>query len=263
LSEQAIKISQLDDHPSIVIVSINRPKQFNSITIVVMDELIAMADAIAVDPDVRAVILTGEDTFFSSGADFSILASTMKEKNTTKSSAIGAKGARMCEAWENLPQPTIVAIEGGIVGGGLALGMACDWRIMGKSSYAYVPEVKMGVNFGWGSLPRLTNLVGAPKAKYMSIMCEKHGAEECLNWGLADFVVDDGKALDQALEMAIKIAEFPTLPVQLIKRGVNVSANAIAKASGYADMEDLLLCMKDEEASIYRMETIKKLQGKK
>jgi hypothetical protein len=63
--------------------------------------------------------------------------------------------------------------------------------------------------------------------------------------------------------MAIKIAEFPTLPVQLIKRGVNVSANAIAKASGYADMEDLLLCMKDEEASIYRMETIKKLQGKK
>ena len=70
MSEQAIKISQLDDHPSIVIVSINRPKQFNSITIVVMDELIAMADAIAVDPDGRAVILTGEDTFFSSGADF-------------------------------------------------------------------------------------------------------------------------------------------------------------------------------------------------
>lgn len=262
MSEQAVKISQLDDHPGIIVVSINRPKQFNSITVDVLDGLTATADAIASDPDVRAVILTGEDTFFSSGADFSLFASAMKEKNTTKSRVIGAKGAKMCDAWEALPQPTICAIEGGIVGGGLALGMACDWRVMGKSSYAYVPEVKMGVNFGWGSLPRLTNLVGAPKAKYMSILCEKHGADECLDWGLADFVVDDGKALDKALEMAIKIAEFPSLPVQLIKRGVNTSANAISKASGYADMEDLLLCIKDEEAGIYRMETIKKLKGK-
>ena len=120
----------------------------------------------------------------------------------------------------------------------------------------------MGVTFGWGSLPRLTNLVGAAKAKYMSIFCEKHSADECKEWGLVDFVTDNETTLQKAMTLAQKVVKFPTLPVQLIKRGVNVSANAIAKASGYADLEDLLLCMKDEEASIYRIETIKKLQEK-
>ena len=68
--------------------------------------------------------------------------------------------------------------------------------------------------------------------------------------------------MKEALTLATNAAAFPALPDQLIKRGVNISVNAIAKASGYADMEDLLLCMKDEEATIYRTQTIKKLQGK-
>ncbi|MCC3860353.1 enoyl-CoA hydratase/isomerase family protein [Pseudemcibacter aquimaris] len=262
MSEQAVKIAISDDNPGIAIVSFNRPDQFNSITIDVLDGMIQAAEQIAADQNIRAVILTGEGQFFSSGADFSLFAGAMAEKDTTKSRFLGGKGAKMCDVWEALPQPTICAIEGGVVGGGLALAMACDWRIMGASSYAYVPEVKMGVNFGWGSLPRLTGLVGAPKAKYMSILCEKHGVDECLEWGLADFKSDDGGALSKAMELAGKIAEFPALPVQLIKRGVNIRAGAIAKVSGYADTEDLLLCMKDEEAGLYRMETIKKLQGK-
>ncbi|MDG1996388.1 MAG: enoyl-CoA hydratase/isomerase family protein [Emcibacteraceae bacterium] len=245
---------------SVAVVSINRPKQFNSLTVETLEGLTSAAENIACNSDIRAVVLAGEGAFFSSGADFSLFASAMTEKNTAKSRMTGSKGNKMCDAWEALPQPTIVAIEGGVVGGALALAMACDWRVMGQSAYAYVPEVKMGVNFGWGSLPRLTGLIGAPKAKLMSIMCDKHVSGECLDWGLCDFVVDDGLVLDKAMELAVKAAAFPALPVQLIKRGVNISANAIAKASGYADLEDLLLCMNDEEASIYRMETIKKLQ---
>ena len=262
MKDQSVTVTIPEKNSNVAIVKINRPKQFNSITVDVLDGMISAAEEISADNNIRAVILTGEGSFFSSGADFSLFADAMAQKNTNSSRIVGSKGGKMCDAWEALPQPTICAIEGGIVGGGLALGMACDWRVMGKSAYAYVPEVKMGVNFGWGSLPRLTNLVGAPKAKYMSILCEKHGADECIEWGLVDFAVEDGDALNHAMELAAKIAEFPALPVQLIKRGVNVSANAIARASGYADLEDLLLCMKDEEASIYRMETIKKLQGK-
>lgn len=262
MKDQSVTITISEKSSGVAIVKINRPKQFNSITVDVLDGMISTAEEISADNNIRAVILTGEGSFFSSGADFSLFADAMAQKNTNSSRIVGSKGRKMCDAWEAMPQPTICAIEGGVVGGGLALAMACDWRVMGKSSYAYVPEVKMGVNFGWGSLPRLTNLIGAPKAKYMSILCEKHSAGECIEWGLADFEVDDGDALNHAIELAAKISEFPSLPVQLIKRGVNVNANAIARATGYADLEDLLLCMKDEEASIYRMETIKKLQGK-
>ena len=262
MSEQSVIISRAEDNPAIAIVKINRPKHYNSLTVEVLEGLIDAAETIAADESVRAAILTGEGGFFSSGADFSLFSGALSEKNTTKSRIIGVKGAKMCDAWEAMPQPTFVAVEGGVVGGALAVAMACDFRVMSRDAYAYVPEVKMGVTFGWGSLPRLTNLVGAAKAKYMSIFCEKHSADECKEWGLVDFVTDNETTLQKAMTLAQKVVKFPTLPVQLIKRGVNVSANAIAKASGYADLEDLLLCMKDEEASIYRMETIKKLQEK-
>lgn len=260
---QAVKIKTMDDNPHIAVVSINRPKNYNSITVEVLEGLIAAAEKIGDDGQIRAVILTGEGGYFSSGADFSLFASAMGERDTNQARISGNKGARACKAWEDLPQPTIAAIEGGVVGGGLAIAMACDWRVMGENSYAYVPEVKVGVNFGWGSLPRLTNLVGGPKAKLMSILCHKHKAPECSAWGLADFVTGDGATMDQALELATEISKLPRLPVQLIKRGVNVSANALAAASGYGDLEDLLLCMKDEEATKYRMETIQKIQNNK
>lgn len=259
---QAVKMKTIEDNPHIAIVSINRPESYNSITVDVLEGLIIAADKIAEDTSIRAVILTGKGGYFSSGADFSIFASAMGERDTNQARIVGSKGSRACKAWEDLPQPTIVAIEGGVVGGGLAVAMACDWRVMGENAYAYVPEVKVGVNFGWGSLPRLTSLVGAPKAKLMSILCHKHKAAECADWGLVDYVTGDGGTMEKALELAAEISELPRLPVQLIKRGVNVSANALAAASGYGDLEDLLLCMKDEEATKYRMETIHKIQNK-
>ena len=228
-----------------------------------LDGLIRAAEIIAADSHIRAVILTGEGNFFSSGADFSLFALSEAEKDTSQARIIGRKGNDACNAWERLPQPTIAAIEGGVVGGALAIAMACDWRVMGRDAYAYVPEVKVGVNFGWGSLPRLTSLVGPSKAKLMSVLCHKHHADECEKWGLVDYVTDNGVAMQKAVDIASEVCALPRLPVQLIKRGVNVSANALAAASGYADLEDLLLCMKDEEATEYRRETIRKIQSKK
>ncbi len=260
MSGDVVKIDK--DDPSVAIVSINRPKNLNSITVDVLDGLIDAANEIAAAPDIRAVVLKGEGPYFSSGADFSLFAAAMSEQDTNKARVIGRKGADACNAWENLPQVTIAAIEGGVVGGGLAVAMACDWRVMGADAYAYVPEVAVGVNFGWGSLPRLTALVGPAKAKYMSIMCEKHGANDCQDWGLTDFVVENGGTLEKAMELAIRTSEFPRLPVQLIKRGVNTHAAALSRATAYADMEDLLLSLGDEESTAYRMKTIEKIQNK-
>lgn len=257
-----VKITVGEDQPSIATVSINRPEQLNSITVDVLDGLIATAVDLSANSEIRAVILKGEGSFFSSGADFSLFAGALSEDDTNKARIIGRKGADACNAWENMPQVTIAAIEGGVVGGGLAIAMACDWRVMGADSYAYVPEVKVGVNFGWGSLPRLTTLVGPAKAKYMSIICEKHGASECNDWGLADFVSENGEATSKARSLAGKVSSFPRLPVQLIKRGVNTHAAALSKATAYADMEDLLLSLKDKEATKYRMETIREIKDK-
>ncbi|MBT5073885.1 MAG: enoyl-CoA hydratase/isomerase family protein [Kordiimonadaceae bacterium] len=259
---QVVKISHSETNPHIAVVSINRPENYNSLTAEVMDGLKEAAEKISMDSDIRAVILTGEGGYFCSGADFSVLQAIQNENDTNKTRVMGAKAANVCVAWEAVNQPTIAAIEGGVVGGGLAVAMACDFRVMAEGSYAYVPEVKVGLNFGMGSLPRLTRLVGPAKAKLMSIFCYQHKAEECKKWGLADYVTENGKSMDKALEMAEEIAAFPRLPVQLIKRGVNVAANALNPATGYADTEDLILCAKDEEATKYRNETIKSIKKK-
>jgi len=74
-------------------------------------------------------------------------------------------GVRLCKAWETMPQITIAAMEKMAVGGGVALALACDWRVLGRDAYLYVPEVKIGLNLQWGALPRLITLVGPARAK--------------------------------------------------------------------------------------------------
>ncbi len=262
MTDQVVKVSRLDANDKIAIVSINRPEHYNSLTAQVLNGLKDAAEELTEMSDVRAVILTGEGNYFSSGADFSLLMALQNAEDINEARIMAAKGAQVCDAWEAMPQPTIVAIEGGVVVGGLAIAMACDWRVMSEDSYAYVPEVKVGLNYGMGSLPRLTRLVGPAKAKLMSIFCYQHKADQCLEWGLADYVTKNGKAIDKAIELATEIAAFPRLPVQLIKRGVNVAANALNPATGYADTEDLILCSKDAEASQYRANTINQIKKK-
>jgi enoyl-CoA hydratase/carnithine racemase len=89
-----------------------------------------------------------------------------------------------------------------VLGAGVALPLACDWRVMGESAYLYVPEVKIGLNLQWGALPRLVNLVGPSRAKRICILCEKMDARTALDWGLVDEVAADGQTVDVALELA-------------------------------------------------------------
>ena len=98
---------------------------------------------------------------FCLGMDF-------KDEEVAKSATAGLAerrvalktGPRMCRAWEELDPLTIVAIEGWCVGGGVALAVSCDLRIIGTGGHFYVPEVERGFNMSWGSVPRITNLVG-------------------------------------------------------------------------------------------------------
>ena len=91
-----------------------------------------------------------------------------------------------------MPQITIAAMEKLAVGAGVAIALACDWRVLGRSAYLYVPEVKIGLNLQWGALPRLITLVGPARAKRITIMCEKMPASQALEWGLVDELAEDG-----------------------------------------------------------------------
>jgi enoyl-CoA hydratase/carnithine racemase len=146
-------------------------------------------------------------------------------------------GVRLCKAWEEMPQITVAAMERIAVGAGVAIALACDWRVLGRSAYLYVPEVKIGLNLQWGALPRLISLVGPARAKRITILCEKMPAAQALDWGIVDELADDGATVEKALEMAEVAARMPAATVRMVKQAVNATAGALHAATAFADAD--------------------------
>ncbi|MCP4716961.1 MAG: enoyl-CoA hydratase/isomerase family protein, partial [Deltaproteobacteria bacterium] len=161
----------------IAIVRFDRGDHANSLSFAIMRELTTVARDLADDPALCAVVLTGRADNFSLGMD-------LKDEEVAKAATAGLAerrvvlktGPQMYRAWEELDPLTIVAIEGWCVGGGVALAVSCDLRIIGAGGHFYVPEVERGFNMSWGSVPRITNLVGPAKAKRIVVLAEKLNA---------------------------------------------------------------------------------------
>jgi enoyl-CoA hydratase/carnithine racemase len=234
----------------IAVVRFNRGDQANSLSFAIMRELTAVAHDLADDPDLCAVLLTGRMDNFCLGM-------YLKDEEVAKSATAGLAerrvvlktGPRMCRAWEELDPLTIVAIEGWCVGGGVALAVSCDLRIIGAGGHFYVPEVERGFNMSWGSVPRITNLVGPAKAKRIVVLAEKLNAARAMDWGLADEAVLDGTAVETALEMARRAASLPPNGVRLCKVAINAHANALNTTASHADMDQFALTQKSEDCA--------------
>ena len=151
-----------------------------------------------------------------------------------------------------MPQITIAAIEKLAVGAGVAIALACDWLVLARDAYLYVPEVKIGLNLQWGALPRLITLVGPARAKRITIMCEKMPAAQALDWGLVDELADDGRTVEKALEMAEVVLSMPQPTVRMIKEAVNATANALHAATSFADADQSQLTASSRSAKAAR-----------
>ncbi|WP_416897675.1 MAG: enoyl-CoA hydratase/isomerase family protein [Minwuia sp.] len=235
MSWKSVEIERRD---GIAVVTMDRKEKLNAFNPALIREMTAVAKSFHDDHETRAIVLAGNEKYFSSGADLTDTEMWQTEGMTDLQ--IRERfflGGKLCDAWENLPQITVVAMEGLAVGAGLALPLACDWRVMGRSCYFYVPEIKIGLNLQWNAQPRLTRLVGPARAKRIIILCERMQSDQALDWGLVDEVADDGKAKDKAIELAERAAEMPAVAVRMVKEAVNNTANAFNKAASYADAD--------------------------
>ena len=222
----------------VALVTFDRGKNLNAFDSQLILELTDVARSFHDDLETRAVVLTGSKNYFSAGADLEDLASRNDPSITDlQKRQTYFRGVRLCEAWEAMPQITIAAMEQIAVGAGVALPLACDWRVLGESCYLYVPEVKIGLNLQWGALPRLVNLVGPARAKRICILCERMDARTALDWGLAEEVTADGEAAAKALEMADAAAEMPAVATQMVKEAVNATAAALNRTASFADAD--------------------------
>jgi enoyl-CoA hydratase len=121
------------------------------------------------------------------------------------------------DEWERLDQITIAAINGFAVGGGLSLAMACDFRIAASGARLWIPEVRLGIPYMWGSISRLINLVGMAKAKELVMTCDEVTAEESLTLGLVNQVVPADELQTAALAFAGKILNKPPMALRRTK----------------------------------------------
>ena len=246
MSESYVTVQR--DGP-IAVVTFDRKRNLNAFDGQLILELTDVARSFHDDLETRAVVLTGNKNYFSAGADLEDLASRDDpEVSELEKRHTFFRGVRLCEAWEAMPQITIAAMERLAVGAGVALPLACDWRVMGESCFLYVPEVKIGLNLQWGALPRLVNLVGPARAKRICILCEKMDAKTALAWGLIEEIAEDGGAAAKAMELAQAAAEMPAIATRMIKEAVNVTAGALNRTASFADADQSQLTAASADA---------------
>lgn len=246
-----------DDWPHLTITRKNRVlsvefdsgSKINSLSHALMRELTQLALKLQDDSELNAIILTGRPNMFSSGMDLKD-PELANARNTSlaEQRKLVQVGPKMCAAWEALEPVTIAAIEGWCIGGGMALVSACDWRVAAQDASLYVPELKLGMNMSWQSVPRFVNLIGPSKTKQLLILAEPLPASQAENWGLVDYLAPPGQALNRAMELAEKVADMPPIPVRMAKRAINTSANALNDATSFMDADQFLFTLSTEDA---------------
>lgn len=216
-----------------------------------MRGLISIAHQIRDDASLHAIILSGEQNF-SAGVDLADPEIWSADRSALENRHFLSIGPDLCLAWERLEQITICAIEGHCVGGGLALAISCDWRVMGRTAYLSLPEVPLGMNLGWHSNPRLVSLVGPAKAKELVILGEKCSAEAAHQLGLCEAVVEDGETMRWARVRARQVASLPPIAVRMSKQAINATANALGYATSYMDRDQFAYAATTPELSAAR-----------
>jgi enoyl-CoA hydratase/carnithine racemase len=225
---------------AIATVYFNRPEKLNPINDKVMREMLAITHELQDDEDSRVVILTGRGRSFCVGADLTMLAAStdrdhQRQQSDTAKLRSAKLGWRIMEEWERLEQITIAAVNGFAVGGGVSLAMACDFRIAAAGARMWIPEVRLGVPYMWGSITRLINLVGMAKAKELVMTCDELTAEEALAVGLVNQVVPLEKLQEATLAFAQKLLSKPPMALRRTKEFFKALSTNRAGDITYAD----------------------------
>ncbi|MDH3512483.1 MAG: enoyl-CoA hydratase/isomerase family protein [Gammaproteobacteria bacterium] len=227
----------LEKRDAVAIVRFDRGEKLNAFNQALIQELTETAYRFEFDQTTRAIVLTGAPNAFSAGMDLGDEMWNLSDADDLERRQMFHGGVRLCDAWERIPQVTIAAIEGMAVGAGVALALACDWRVAAKDSFLSVPEVKVGINLQWGALPRLITLVGPARAKRICLLCERLSAAQALDWGLLDAICVADSAVQEALLLAQQVAERPAAAVRMVKEAVNATAYALHRATSFADAD--------------------------
>jgi enoyl-CoA hydratase/carnithine racemase len=196
-------------------VSLNRPR-LNLFNGRMLEELIDVWHSLRANRDARFVILTAQGEHFSAGADLKEFGENGFTPEDARYQQLA--GHELMRSLESVEQVTVAALRGIVCGAGMAVAMACDFRIMTEESYYVVPETQVGTYYTWGCTPRLVRMVGASKAMEIIMTCDPISAEEAYRLNLANKVVPRDALMEAAHEFIEKIASKSPTCIRLTKK---------------------------------------------
>lgn len=197
---------------AVQVVTINRPQARNALDAAVAQAVAAAVDELDASDDLRAGVLTGAGGFFSAGMDL---------KAFLRGETPAIEGRGLCGITRTPPRkPLVAAVEGGALAGGFELVLACDLVVAGRSARFGVPEVKRSLVAAGGAALLLPQRVPRAVALELLLTGDPIDAERAAAVGLVNRVVDDGAAVDAAVELAGAIAANGPLAVAATKQVV-------------------------------------------
>jgi enoyl-CoA hydratase len=197
------------------VVLLNRPKQLNALSGGLMSELVSVLLVLDADPEVRAIVLGGNERAFAAGADIAELAA---------GTPISLYQDGRIDAWDSIRAvrtPIVAAVSGFCLGGGCELAMLCDLIVASESAKFGQPEINLGVLPGAGGTQRLTRAVGKALAMDMILTGRMLSAREALDFGLVARVVVQEAWLEEAKRVAHEIAAKSPISVRLAKEAID------------------------------------------
>ncbi|MEW6470807.1 MAG: enoyl-CoA hydratase/isomerase family protein [Actinomycetota bacterium] len=206
----------VDREGPVRIVRLSRPTALNTFDDESVPALATVVADLGHDPDVRCVVITGEGRAFSAGAQLGELLRRKPDENQAWNHGL----VEALDGLAALPVPTIAAINGHAIGGGLELALACTLRLAADSSVLGLPEVKLGILPGAGGTQRLPRLLPPGTALRLLLTGDLVSADEAARLGLVEEVVPADELLDRSLELARAIAGAGPLAVRAILAAV-------------------------------------------
>lgn len=198
--------------------TLNRPEAMNSLSMGLLGALHEALDEVAFDPATRCVIVTGSgERAFCAGADLKERAGM--DENEVRRCVSLIRG--VMDKVENLPMPTLAAVNGAALGGGTELALACDLRVVADTAKMGLTETSLAIIPGAGGTQRLPRLIGKAKAKELIFTARRIDAAECLAIGLANRLASPAALLDDTRALAGEIVKNGPVALKAAKRAID------------------------------------------
>ena len=208
------------------VLTLDRPASRNALNRELHASVLLAIQSVAMEPDVRAIVVTGSGDAFSAGGDFELMKQMQEDVDLRRETL--DRGRSLFQAVVKLEIPIVAAVNGPAVGAGATLALLCDVVLMAEDAYLAEPRVKLGLVAGDGGVTLWPVLAGVPAARAYLLTGDRVSAQEAHRLGLIHQVYPSNLVLSEAVSLAERLADMPQHAMRATKRALNRQLEASA-----------------------------------